>query len=88
MHVLSDFVNMRFNLRNNKTYLAEKARQNKRLIEHQAQSTRASSVTTTAKNDEKAARPKSLLKLELITHSESQISKQEPEEACFKLRFL
>jgi hypothetical protein len=63
LHVLSDFVNMRFNLLNNKTYLAEKARQNKRILEQQAQSTRTSSVVTTPKKDEKAPRPKSLLKL-------------------------
>lgn len=33
LHVLSDFVNMRFTLLNNKTYLAEKARLNKQILE-------------------------------------------------------
>jgi hypothetical protein len=42
---------MRFALVNNKTYLAEKTRTNKRILEHQIQAARPSSITTTPKKD-------------------------------------
>ena len=35
LHMLSDFVDMRFTLRNNKTYMGEKIRINKHMLDQQ-----------------------------------------------------
>lgn len=69
LHVLSDFVNMRFSLMNNKIYLAEKSRKAKDSIPNDPMTPRK--VTPTPpKKEEKTSKPKSLLKLDIYGQKE------------------
>jgi hypothetical protein len=87
LHMLSDFVDMRFALQNNRTYLQEKNRLKRHATLLDNEASRLSALTSSSKQ-EKSPRPKSLLKLESYGQSESSRITTEAEEAHFRLKYL